>query len=322
MLLRSMVDLGRPRRSRGALSYVHVPQIHVTYPASRPWQSHGRFERYALWPNAGSGLTFDLDHWTAYYQFTDPSVSISFVGDKQLLSDERALWRIFVCKGGLALPSSRGSLQANAGDFIIGTCPESTWLDGNFEPNTTLIVKRTRAPGGRRALQVNRALGRKFLPYFYGHGKTDRFRSALLSGNPFGRDGDATVLVSFPNGTIASSHYHDSPIFHEFIYVAGGHLTPDGVYATGDHVTSIPGCKEGPWLATHDFEGAKLPEGWPEYARSRSREPIVAPWPNPFGDSSASRVFGLLFVHWGPFLSPMLGVNWTKLSPGELGPRG
>jgi hypothetical protein len=154
-----------------------------------------------------------------------------------------------------------------------------------------------------------------WVPYFYGHGEVNDFRSTLLHGTPFGDPTNLAAIVRFPEGTVVSSHFHDEPIFHEFIYLQGGHLTPDGFYAPGDHVTSIPGCKEGPWLATYEPTLDLIPRGWPRFAPDEALAPRVEPpFPKPFANDHGEEVHGLLFVHGGPFVN--------VLDTDELGPKG
>ena len=110
---------------------------------------------------------------------------------------------------------------------------------------------------------------------------------------------------------------HPAGIFHEIVYLQGGHRTPDGFYAPGHHVTSAPLCKEGPWLAADD--DGPLPEGWPRFdGGAPYRSP--APFAPPFADIPDA--VGILFVHRGPFVLGDGAINWQKLAPLDLGPAG
>jgi len=296
----------------------HVPQVHVRFPAREKWSAHGRFERFALWPEAGKATTFRGRHWTAYYR-QRPEADATTVR----ASDRPACCQLFVCRGAIELDSPRGSRTLAAGDFACGMHSEAA-LEGARSSDDLLMVVKYQADNlATIDYKVGRKARLRYLPYFYGHGKVDDFRSALLHGNPLGSPTNLAAIVRFPEGTIVSSHYHDEPIFHEFVYLQGGHMTPDGFYAPGDHVTSIPGCKEGPWLAALEPSRGRIPSSWPTYASSREMvRHTEPPWSPPFDGKAEADVHGLLFVHGGPFVKLTAGINWHVLEDDELGPRG
>ena len=148
---------------------------------------------------------------------------------------------------------------------------------------------------------------------------------AHLDGNFFAtiasKDTVYTSLALSENGTIFPSHYHPAPIFHEFVYLRGGQMTPAGYYSAGDHVLSHGGCKEGPYLAVPP-EGCVLQAEWPrsvseaELFRPVSGYPAGAAFP-------ADACSVLVFVHTGPFvLTVPPKPNQKLLRAAELGPEG
>lgn len=284
----------------------HIPQIHTKFPNQGCWSLHGQFERYPLWPKAGDPKTFHLPHWTAYYRFR----GASDFDNKP--TTPKACCQIFVCQGTLEMPRHDGSVQkVSAGDFICGMHSEGELAHIKCINQPLMIVKYQ----ADNLETIDNKFGSQedlsYIPYFYGHGKVNDFQSAFLHGSPFKNPTNLAALVRFPKGTIVSSHYHDEPIFHEFIYLQGGHLTPDGYYAPGDHVTSIPECKEGPWLATYEPSEERIPLDWPIFAPNGELDrKFQIPWERPFSKDNAD-VYGLLFVHGGPF------VNLIECHPGR-----
>jgi hypothetical protein len=295
----------------------HIRQLHVPFPAGKTWTPHGSFDRYPLWPIAGSRATLRRAHWTAWYRFGGA------IRERLPVSHEPAFWELFVCKGELLMRlSGHRTFSVEAGDYFCGVFTEDELIDTQCSDDALLIVKRRPAPSRGLEPQLRPSDRQRFLPYPYRHRDLDDFRAVLLWGSPFSRTG-MTALVRFPVGTEVSSHYHDGQIFHELIYLRGGHLTPDGLYTIGDHVTSLPGCKVGPWLATQQRSMTVLPTGWPRYQRFEpAGRPSLPPWQPPPAWRSNDDVYGLLFVHGGPFLHRTGKVNWHRLWPHALGPRG
>lgn len=296
----------------------HVPQVQVKFPFARPWHPHGPFERFALWPQPGEAATFALPHWTAYYRWKGRT------GDAKDASDRPACCQIFVCRGAIELPESDGSTRTvSAGDFKCGMYSEADLVHAPADQDLLMVVKYQADNLATIDSRFHPKDRLAYLPYFYGHGEVNDFSAALLHGNPFGYPTNLAAVVRFPERTIVSSHFHDEPIFHEFIYLQGGHMTPDGFYAPGDHVTSIPLCKEGPWLATFEPSVSKIPSSWRTFA---PHEDLIrhaeAPFAEPFMGDAAGQIHGLLFVHGGPFARLTLGVNWHVIGDDEFGPRG
>lgn len=296
----------------------HVPQIHIKFPSQKSWSSHGQFKRYALWPKAGRLETFQIPHWTAYYRFLNGSRF------EQEPSEQKACCQIFVCQGAIEVSRANGFIQkVSAGDFICGMYSEKDLANMECFGQTFLIVKYQADNLETIDNKFRPQTDLTYIPYFYGHGKVNDFESALLHGSPFKNPTNLAAIVRFPKGTIVSSHYHGRPVFHEFIYLQGGHLTPDGFYGPGDHVTSIPQCKEGPWLATYEPSREKLPLDWPQFtSEEKYVSDVVMPWERPFLKYKPDDIYGLLFVHGGPFVNILAGINWHVIGAGELGPEG
>lgn len=288
----------------------HQPQLHVRFPHHHPWVHWHKSERYPLWPQPGHADSFREHEFTAYLR----PATASATGP---LEEQTGFWQIFVCRGAITLPDLAGQPRTiPQGAFVAGQFTTPV-IDGMAAtPDTLCLAKYTAAaPLGASPFEVTEKYS-----YFenpYAEGLLDPYGVAPLSGNPFKKGATFTGLVRFPVGAVVSSHYHAPPLFHEFIYLVGGHLTPDGFYGPGDHVTSIPGGKEGPWLAAAQAD-APYPADWPRWF------PPTAPSPPPFSSplESDGYIFGLLFVHHGPFIHRDGRIRWHQLHASELGPAG
>lgn len=291
----------------------HIPQIHIKFPDSKLWPSFGSYLRFPLWPKASDQNSFQASEWTAYYRFNGLNPEAS-----NTLSDSQDFYQIFVLSGQIEFLVGDRKVIGSKGDYISGTFSERSIHNCKCEFETLLLIKCIRFLEKPIELNVEALKKLRHLPYLYAHGRINKFRSAKLFGSPF-KKGPFTAVGKFPLGSIVSSHYHDPPLFHEFVYIQGGHLTPDGYYAPGDHVTSIPGCKEGPWLATYDPTTCKLPSDWVSFS-NRGISKVNAKWKNIF--PTASYVYGIIFVHRGPFAKLTSSVRWHTLNKNELGPKG
>ncbi|MBI4369878.1 MAG: hypothetical protein HY547_06590 [Elusimicrobia bacterium] len=244
--------------------------------------------------------------------------------------DSPAFYQIFVCKGWV----KTGSGRYGVGDFFCDWHAPSEIAGFDVEEGSVLLVKRqsfvvqhdyeplARSNGGYRYFNL------PFLaPSHDPSGLPFDVNSEFLLGNALrkvSRDMTAvTMLEFFHQNTVAPSHYHEYPVWHEFIYLQGGQLTPDGFYAAGDHIASIPDCKEGPYLACFEEE-RNFPAPWPQYVPMEElMRPVQSPWPKIFSGRQDG-IYGVLFVHFGPFaiIRPWALANWTILDPHELGPEG
>ena len=306
---------------RPAAATVHRPQIHTPYPSGDTWFPDGRFERYPLWPLAGDPSSFSPFRleWTAFYR---PGGS----SERRTTEATRGFYQVFVCRG---VVDGRG-----AGDFFCGWFDDGEFARLDAEEGSVLLVKRQlfSVLGNSSALAIGRGDHDFFkLPFLFDRrdeaGLPFEVYSEFLLGSPFKRTAWDMTAVSqlefFHEDTVAPSHYHAAPVWHEFVYVQGGQMTPDAYYGTGDHIASLPGCKEGPYLACYE-EKRWLPREWPRYGEPAAlfRE-LETPWPKLFG-GARDGIYGVLFVHYGPFATyrPWAPANWTTLSAAELGPLG
>jgi hypothetical protein len=290
----------------------HRAQTHIPFPHHHPWFPWQKSERYPLWPRAGHADSFVEREFTAYLR---PAAATAHLAP---LEEHTGYWQIFVCRGAITLPTPAGrSTAVPQGAFVSGLFPTSV-IDGMAQsPDTLCLVKYCAvAPEGASPFEVTAQYS-----YFenpYAGGLLDPYGAAPLGGNAFKRDAPFTALVRFPVGAVVSSHYHAPPTFHEFIYLVGGHLTPDGFYGPGDHVTSIPGGKEGPWLAATQAD-APYPADWPRWTPPPAVVP--PPFPSPLG-AADGHIYGLLFVHHGAFIHRDGRIRWHQLGASELGPTG
>lgn len=311
----------------------HKPQIYTPYPSHEKWQGIGDFERYPLWPFAGNLQSFDIaqPEWTAYYRSAgERGMSSRFPG-------RYGFYQIFVCRGEVKLGSvfTQGEPKTYVpGDFFSRWFTENEISRLESAPGTLLLVKYQSALAQSDygiSEKLHTARDNFDLPFISPHreesGRPFHVRSRFLLGDALRKtDRDMTVvtmLESFKDDTVAPSHYHPDPVWHEFVYLQGGHLTPDGYYAPGGHLVSLPEYKEGPYLATFDPYRA-YPKEWPLYASASAfAVPTAAPWPKIF-TGSQDGIYGVLFVHYGPFakITPSRLANWTTLRAHELGPKG
>lgn len=313
-------------------SLAHKPQIYTPYPTGKKWQAVGDFERYPLWPFAGSLQSFDIaqPEWTAYYRSSsERGLSSRFPG-------RYGFYQIFVCRGEVKLGSlfTGGEPKTYVpGDFFSRWFTEDEISRLESASGTVLLVKYQSVLAQSdygNIEKLHTARDNFTLPFIAPHreesGRPFHVRSRFLLGDALRRtDRDMTVvtmLESFKDDTVAPSHFHPDPVWHEFVYLQGGHITPDGYYAPGGHLVSLPECKEGPYLATFDPYRA-YPKEWPIYASAAAFAVPTTPWPKIF-TGAQDGIYGVLFVHYGPFakITPTRLANWTTLGAYELGPKG
>ncbi|MEW6057462.1 MAG: hypothetical protein AB1540_12690 [Bdellovibrionota bacterium] len=319
-------------RPVGALK--HRPQVYTAFPHRRTWESVGVFERFPLWPHSGNLKSFNGEpEWTAFYRYQGHP----FRPNESEPSNALGFFQVFVCKGSLLITSSQGKTvqrEYGTGDFFCEWFLDSEWNSFSAEEGTTLLVKRQQfLPSDHfSALQLTKNEYDFFsLPFLIPSrdesGLLFNVNSSFLAGGVLSKINrnmtSVTMLEHFEDGTVAPSHYHANPVWHEFVYLQGGHLTPDGFFGPGDHIASIPGCKEGPYLSCMSNQRS-YPKEWPIYIEpSLLRRPVEEPWPKIF-QNERDGIYGVLFVHYGPFakITPLSLANWTILDPYELGPKG
>lgn len=320
--------------TEGLQSVSHRPQIFTRFPADQLWTSFGAFSRYPLWPFAGDLKSFapTEPEWTAYLRVERFNKKFDSVHPGQ-----NGFYQVFVCRGEVTLkPQFTGTTtkKYSAGDFFSQWFTENEMARLEASHDAILLVKYQDAPVQPDYLPTEKHstdYAPFTLPFLVPHrdasGLPFNVRSDFLLGNSLrfiDRDMTAvTMLESFKDNTVAPSHCHPDPVWHEFVYIQGGHITPDGYFGPGGHLVSLPECKEGPYLSTFDPHRAYPPE-WPIYASAAefAADPIP-PWPKVF-TGKRNDIYGVLFVHYGPFahITPTRLANWTILKPHQLGPRG
>jgi len=311
----------------------HRAQIHTLYPFEKSWFSCGDFARYPLWPLANDPQSFAPvnPEWTAFYRYDRKPIHNSATDNIQI-----GFYQVFVCRGEINVPVDHDKKILRAGDFFCNYFLDQEFSKLPCHDDTLLIVKRqqhiaheTYAPLIKMRTEHSYHNYPFLIPHADVSGLDLDVRSSYLLGSAFQAVATdrtiVTMLEYFHENTVAPSHYHPAPVWHEFIYLQGGHMTPDGFYAPGDHIVSFPNCKEGPWLSTSTNQ-RDYPKEWPLYVeRSWLSRPFQEPWPRIFSGAK-NDIYGVLFVHYGPFvkINPFIFslANWTVLDAHELGPEG
>lgn len=274
----------------------HRPQILTPFEQdTNKWQVQGRYKRTALWPHPGNNQSFgpEIPEWTAFYRYQGQT-------DDAPLREESGLYQVFVCQGAVeALAPGKNSTRRTfqAGDFFGDVYKDEDFCRLKADAGTVLLVKRQALLSQldlRPSLQLRDDHSYIHLPFPI-HDKDAcglpfEVNSETLHGGLFKKvKSDLTTLTAleyFHENTVAPSHYHADPIWHEFVYIQGGHLTPDGFYGPGDHIVSFSGIKEGPYLACFGPE-RPYPKEWPRFVeRSLIERSVPSPWPRIFAGAS------------------------------------